>query len=437
MRISILCLLPALAAAIPLMAQQSASYKITEQSINNGGDPQGGTPPASLNFKVSMDAIGYDVAGGPLSSASFIVIPGGIPGVNNLPAAVDDAYSTPRNTTLTVPGPGVLSNDADSDTDPISAVQATTPLHGSLTLNADGSFTYIPNTDYAGEDSFQYQASDGQGNSNPATAVITITAGCPVITLDDTLPDGVTGTAYSGSVTASNGAAPYTYTVTAGSGALPTGLTLSSSGVLSGTPSASGTFDFSVTATDTSGCSADHAYTVVIDESCLFCDDFEDGDLTTPLWTPKKGTWTVVNGAASATTAAKTDLTSPDYGSCSVCSYGATMQASGGGRVSMYAWYANGSNSVEVRLMQDKQKLLIKQKAAGLSAKAKAIIEILPNTPYDVEVTYDGAVFHVLVEGVEVATMTGVGTPSGIMKLRVKSGTGLPVTGAFEAVSVR
>ena len=63
-----------------------------------------------------------------------------------------------------------------------------------------------------------------------------------------TLPDAIEFTAYSHQLTASGGTAPYTWAITAG--ALPAGLTLSSAGLISGTPSVSGPFSFSVTATD-------------------------------------------------------------------------------------------------------------------------------------------------------------------------------------------
>jgi hypothetical protein len=59
----------------------------------------------------------------------------------------------------------------------------------------------------------------------------------------------------------SSGASPYTFSVTSGS--LPAGLTLSSSGVLSGTPSSPGTANFTVTATDSGGCTGSWAYSVI------------------------------------------------------------------------------------------------------------------------------------------------------------------------------
>ena len=76
---------------------------------------------------------------------------------------------------LTVPAPGVLGNDSDPDGDPLTAVLVTGPSHGSLTLNANGSFSYTPAADFAGSDSFSYRASDGTVSSSPATVTITVT----------------------------------------------------------------------------------------------------------------------------------------------------------------------------------------------------------------------------------------------------------------------
>ncbi|TXI48178.1 MAG: autotransporter domain-containing protein [Lysobacter sp.] len=77
-----------------------------------------------------------------------------------------------------------------------------------------------------------------------------------------TLPNTTAGLAYSQTLTAGGGVSPYAFTVTAG--ALPTGLSLSSSGALSGTTTASGTFNFTVTATDANGQAGSRAYTVVV-----------------------------------------------------------------------------------------------------------------------------------------------------------------------------
>ena len=94
---------------------------------------------------------------------------------NRAPAAAADAYSTAEDTPLTVAAPGVLGNDTDPDGDSLSAVVVSGPSHGTIALNANGSFTYTPAADYNGDDSFTYQASDGTLQSGPATVTITMT----------------------------------------------------------------------------------------------------------------------------------------------------------------------------------------------------------------------------------------------------------------------
>lgn len=87
-----------------------------------------------------------------------------------------DSFSVTLGQSLVVNPPGVLSNDTDPDGDPLTAILASSPTLGSLTFNADGSFTY----DYAGtdpaEDSFTYQATDGSSTTDPVTVTITIDA---------------------------------------------------------------------------------------------------------------------------------------------------------------------------------------------------------------------------------------------------------------------
>ncbi len=87
---------------------------------------------------------------------------------------------------------------------------------------------------------------------------------CPTITVNpSSLTNGKKNTAYSQTMTASGSTSPYTFAKTSGS--LPSGISLSSSGVLSGTPTATGTFTFTVTATSTStGCNGSRSYSWVI-----------------------------------------------------------------------------------------------------------------------------------------------------------------------------
>ena len=85
-------------------------------------------------------------------------------------------YTTAEDTALTVPAPGVLANDTDADGNALTAALVTGPAHGTLTLNANGSFTYTPAANYNGADSFTYRANDGTANSNTATVTLNVTA---------------------------------------------------------------------------------------------------------------------------------------------------------------------------------------------------------------------------------------------------------------------
>jgi hypothetical protein len=91
--------------------------------------------------------------------------------VNAKPIANGESYSTNKNTPLTISAPGVLGNDTDADFDGLTAVLASNPSHGSVSFNANGSFTYTPTANYTGPDSFTYFANDGLANSATAAQV--------------------------------------------------------------------------------------------------------------------------------------------------------------------------------------------------------------------------------------------------------------------------
>ncbi|SPE50826.1 hypothetical protein SBV1_1220023 [Verrucomicrobia bacterium] len=95
------------------------------------------------------------------------------PAANPSPVANNDSYSFTENTTLTVHAPGVLGNDTDGAGNALNAVLASGPTHGTLTLNANGGFSYTPTTNFSGADSFTYQANDGVTNSVVATVALT------------------------------------------------------------------------------------------------------------------------------------------------------------------------------------------------------------------------------------------------------------------------
>lgn len=93
---------------------------------------------------------------------------------SNAPVAFDDSYSVNENTVLNVIAPGVLGNDNDLEGDTLNAILVDSTTNGILALNDDGSFSYTPNSDFNGTDSFTYKANDGYVDSGEATVTITV-----------------------------------------------------------------------------------------------------------------------------------------------------------------------------------------------------------------------------------------------------------------------
>ncbi len=101
------------------------------------------------------------------------------------PVANNDAYTMDEDTVLTVNAPGVLGNDTDADGSPLTVFDpdpttanvdpVVAPVNGQLVLNTNGSFTYTPNLDFFGIDTFVYFATDPRLLSNvPATVTIDV-----------------------------------------------------------------------------------------------------------------------------------------------------------------------------------------------------------------------------------------------------------------------
>src|SRR5262249_41918894 len=134
------------------------SFKYTPAANYNGAD--------SFTYKVSDGVLESNVA-----TVSLTVNP-----VNDFPTANNDFYVVAEDNVLTVAAPGVLANDSDIDGDPLTATLVTSPTHGSLAFNADGSFTYTPQANYNGSDSFQYAAYDGAAFSFIRTVTLTVTS---------------------------------------------------------------------------------------------------------------------------------------------------------------------------------------------------------------------------------------------------------------------
>jgi len=116
------------------------------------------------------DSFIYKVNDGELDSAIATVMLTIIP-VNDAPVASVIAATLLEDGRITL---NLLGSASDVDGDPLS-VSVGNPQHGQLLKNADGSYTYLPQADYNGEDSFSYAVSDGQLDSGPTMVRLTIT----------------------------------------------------------------------------------------------------------------------------------------------------------------------------------------------------------------------------------------------------------------------
>jgi VCBS repeat-containing protein len=176
-----------------LLAYENATLSLAAPGItSNDSDPDGDsltvilvTPPAggtlnlnpngSLNYTPPQDFIGqmtfqYRVSDGVAqSNVATVRI---TVRQNSPPQAVDDFFNYCCGT-LMVSAPGVLGNDTDADNDPITAQLVGQAQFGTVTLNPDGSFVYVPNdSEKFGSDQFTYRASDGHSLSNVATVTL-------------------------------------------------------------------------------------------------------------------------------------------------------------------------------------------------------------------------------------------------------------------------
>ncbi|MBK1827857.1 sialate O-acetylesterase [Haloferula rosea] len=99
-----------------------------------------------------------------------------LPGLGaEAPQSIDDDYEVAQNGTLNVGAVGVLANDIDLNRDVLTATLLSDVSDGTLSLQPDGSFSYIPHSGFAGTDSFTYECSDGALTSGSATVTITVT----------------------------------------------------------------------------------------------------------------------------------------------------------------------------------------------------------------------------------------------------------------------
>lgn len=229
----------------------SYTYTLTSGSLPSGltlttGGNISGTPSTAgaYNFTVTVtDLYGCTTSlsyNGNVTCPGLSISPGSLPG-----GTVSTVYS--QN----------LSTSGGSG--PYTYTLTSGSLPPGLTLTTGGVLSGTPTS--AGNYSFTITSTDAFGCTTFTSYNVTI--GCTTLTLSpSSLPNGNSSVAYNQTMTTSGGAGGYSYSVTAG--ALPGGLTLTTGGVLSGTPNALGTFNFDITSTDAGGCSVTTSYSITI-----------------------------------------------------------------------------------------------------------------------------------------------------------------------------
>ena len=150
----------------------------------------------------------------------------------NPPSAVSHTYQAAEDATLVVPAStGVLLGDSDPSGDHLQADVVTPPVYGSLTLNGDGSFTYLPDAGYSGPDSFTYVANDGVVDSPAAMVSLNVVNMGPTISISPPSAPYAAGGSITYTLTYSNASS---VTLAAAN------ITLNETGTASGTINVSG-----------------------------------------------------------------------------------------------------------------------------------------------------------------------------------------------------
>jgi hypothetical protein len=221
-----------------------------------------GAMPSGLSLNSSTGAI----TGTPAQSGTFSFIitagAGGCTGSRSFSIAIAcGSITLPRSLPAATAGVTYSASAAASPGGTYIYSLQSGALGSGLTLNTStGAITGLPIV--AGTFNFTIKAT-GSGDC-VGTQSYSMPVSCPIITvLPATLPNGTTGTAYSQTLTAAPATGSYSFAVSSGS--LPFGLNLNATGLLSGTPTTNGTYNFSVTATGFGSCaSAPKSYSITI-----------------------------------------------------------------------------------------------------------------------------------------------------------------------------
>ena len=219
-------------------------------------------PLAALSLSAAGTISGTPTAAG---TASFTVTVTDFVGGTNNQKFTLTIVTAPVITTTSLPNGTVAvaysqTLAATGGTSPYTWAVASGSLPSGLSLSTAGAIAGKPSA--TGTSSFTVQLTDATGVTASQKLTLTIVASL-TITTPSPLPTGEAAIAYSQKLAAAGGTPPYTWSLT-GSGALPSGLTLSASGLLAGTPAAAGTFNFTVQATDSNKVAASTALALTI-----------------------------------------------------------------------------------------------------------------------------------------------------------------------------
>jgi hypothetical protein len=217
--------------------------------------------PASGCFTIT-GSTSLDISSMPAHVAGAVTV-----NVVSLGIAGSGSYTYNPGPALLFPAPpggeaGVAYSDqltVTGGTSPFTWSVSTGTLPPGLTLGAStGLLSGTPTT--AGSFTFTVKVTDHSGLSDTDSVTLTIIAG-PSLNFPNP-PSGWTNTVYSDTLTVSGGTSPYVWTISTGS--LPAGISLSASGNLTGTPTATGTFSFTVKVTDANSQTATQATSITI-----------------------------------------------------------------------------------------------------------------------------------------------------------------------------
>ena len=262
-----------------ISVKDPGTYATTNGSITiNGDGTYTYTPNANYNGSDSFDYTIVDDDGAEATATLNLTITD----VNDGPVANDDTDSGAEDTQQTG---NVLTNDSDVDgTISVKDPGTYATSNGSITINSDGTYTYTPNANYNGSDSFDYTIVDDDGAEATATLNLTVTDVNDGPVANDDTDSGAEDTQQTGNVLTNDSDVdgtisvkdPGTYATTNGS------ITINSDGTYTYTPNAnyngSDSFDYTIVDDDGAEATATLNLTVTdVNDGPVAQDDTDSG----------------------------------------------------------------------------------------------------------------------------------------------------------------